>query len=112
MFCLDHKHPGGLADERILREYKNQTVVEQHFSFIKNPKVVGPIYLKNPERAKALAYVFLMALLVYSIIQRRVRLRLEESDEPIEVYDSSSTVRGRKGAILKREGLVASLDVL
>lgn len=91
----------GWTDERILREYKNQTVVEQHFSFIKNPKVVGPIYLKNPERVKALAYVFLMALLVYSIIQRRVRLRLEESDEPIEVYDKRSSFKPTGRSILE-----------
>lgn len=67
---------------KVLQEYKHQTVVEQHFAFIKDPKIVGPIYLKKPERVQALAYVFLLALLVYSVIQRRVRQALAQEGEP------------------------------
>lgn len=53
-------------DREILRQYKDQQLAEQQFSFIKDPKVVGPVYLKKPERVNALAYVFLLALLVLS----------------------------------------------
>lgn len=88
-------------DEAIVREYKEQTVVEQHFAFIKNPKIVGPLYLKDPERIDALAYVFLMAVLVYSIIQRRVRLALRDSGEPIEVYDKRSSLEPTGRSILE-----------
>jgi len=78
-------------DERVLKEYKEQTVVEQHFSFIKSPKVVGPIYLKNPRRVAALGYVFLMALLVYSLIQRRARRALQPKEKPLLIYDKRKT---------------------
>jgi len=88
-------------DAAIVREYKEQTVVEQHFAFIKNPKIVGPIYLKNPARIHALAYVFLMAVLVYSLIQRRVRLALRDSGKPIEVYDKRSSLEPTGRSILE-----------
>ncbi len=72
-----------ITDEYILRTYKEQTVVTQHFAFIKDPKVVGPVYMKKPQRVEALAYVFLMALLVYSVLQRRVRQAMQSETEPL-----------------------------
>ncbi len=73
-------------DEYILKTYKEQTVVEQHFAFIKDPRVVGPVYLKKPERVEALAYVFLMSLLVYSILQRRVRRAMKKETQPLILH--------------------------
>lgn len=63
--------------------YKEQTVVERHFAFIKDPRVVGPVYIKKPERVEALAYVFLMALLVFSVLQRGVRQAKQDETEPL-----------------------------
>ncbi|MEW6522734.1 MAG: hypothetical protein AB1445_04025 [Bacillota bacterium] len=40
----------------MLTEYKQQTVVEQHFAFVKDPKAVGPVYVKKLERVQALAW--------------------------------------------------------
>jgi Transposase len=99
-------------DERILKEYKEQTVVEQHFSFIKSPKVVGAIYLKNPERVAALAYVFLMALLVYSLIQRRARRALKGQERPLIIYDKRKTFEptGRSVLDLFTNMMVADVD--
>ena len=54
------------SDRRVLMQYKDQSTVEQHFRFIKKPKVTGPMYLKNPGRVNALGYVFLMALMTAS----------------------------------------------
>ncbi len=71
------------SDRKVLEEYKNQSKVEQHFRFMKDPKVTGPVYLKSPERVNALAYIFLFALLVYSIIQRRARMALEHEEKPM-----------------------------
>ncbi|MEW6523916.1 MAG: IS1634 family transposase [Bacillota bacterium] len=80
------------SDSQVLMEYKQQTVVEQHFAFIKDPKVVGPVYLKKPERVQALAYVFLLALLVYSLMQRRVRRALQHESEPLEIAGKLKTL--------------------
>ena len=83
-FVLISKPPSNdITDEYILRTYKEQTVVERHFAFIKDPKVIGPVYMKKPQRVEALAYVFLIALLVYSVLQRRVRQAMQSETEPL-----------------------------
>ncbi|MFZ5436929.1 MAG: hypothetical protein ACOZCF_11660 [Bacillota bacterium] len=99
-------------DEWILTEYKEQTIVEGHFSFIKSLKVVGPTYLKNPERVAALAYVFLMALLVYSLIQRRARRALRGQEKPLIIYDNRKTFEptGRSVLDLFVNMMVANVD--
>ena len=67
----------------ILKEYKEQTVVENRFKFVKHPLYVGPLYVQKKERLEALCYVILMALVVYIILQRRVRLALKKETEPL-----------------------------
>ena len=57
----------------LLREYKGQTSVEQRFPFLKAPTFVDAIFLKKPERLQALGYVMLLALLLFSVVERRVR---------------------------------------
>ncbi len=81
------------SNRQILQEYKDQTTVEQHFRFIKKPKVTGPIYLKNPARVNALGYVFLMALMIYSVMQRRARIALQYEERPMQVIAGPDTHR-------------------
>ena len=57
----------------LLREYKGQTSVEQRFHFLKDPAFVDAVFLKKPERIQALGYVMLLALLLFSVVERRVR---------------------------------------
>jgi len=90
------------TDRKVLVEYKNQSTVESQFRFLKKPKVTGPIYLKNPGRVNALAYVFLMALLVYSVIQRRVRRALKQEGETILIVGKKTTSRPTGKKILDR----------
>ncbi|MGE5482580.1 MAG: hypothetical protein ACM3VX_06735, partial [Bacteroidota bacterium] len=59
--------------ERILREYKEQSTVEVRFRFLKDPTFVNALYLKKKERVEALGYVMLVALLLYTLIERAVR---------------------------------------
>lgn len=69
----------------ILERYKGQGNVERIFKFIKNPTWIGAFCLKKPERLVALGYVLLMAAVVYTIWERRVRKALEPKNvEPIE----------------------------
>jgi transposase len=69
----------------ILKEYKEQAAVETRFRFLKDPTYVDGIYLKNPERVMALGYVFLMALLVFSLLERRVRNNLKAKNEKLRI---------------------------
>jgi len=90
------------SDRRILIEYKDQSTVEQHFRFIKKPKVTGPMYLKNPGRVNALGYVFLMALMIYSVMQRRVRNALKNEDQPMQIIGTKGTFRPTGNRVLEQ----------
>lgn len=68
---------------QILKEYKAQNNVETSFKFLKDPLFVGPIYLKKPKRVEALAYVLLIALLLFGILERRVREAMKTESEPL-----------------------------
>ncbi|MGZ0085003.1 IS1634 family transposase [Caldibacillus thermoamylovorans] len=57
----------------ILKLYKGQISVEMNFSFLKDPFFTDEIYVKKPERVAVLGYLFLLALAIYRVFQRRVR---------------------------------------
>ena len=73
-----------VADADILQAYQDQnTTVEPGFRWIKNPAAIAPVWLEKPERIAALAMLTVLGLLVYSIIQRQVRLYLRTHDQQI-----------------------------
>ena len=88
--------------KRVLKEYKQQITVEQSFPVVKDPKRVGSVYLKDHQRLEALGYVLIMALLVYSVIERRARLALMDADEPMELSGGPSTYRPTGRRVLQR----------
>jgi transposase len=74
--------PETCADTEILQAYQEQhTTVEPGFRWIKNPAAISPVWLEKPERIAALAMLTVIGLLVYSIIQRQVRLYLRTHDQ-------------------------------
>lgn len=74
------------ADEfpahQLLTEYKQQISLEQRFHFVKDPAFVDAFFLHKPERVEALGYVLLMACLVFSLLERRVRRAGKPLDTP------------------------------
>ena len=70
---------------RLLEEYRDQSAVEQRFAFLKDPVFTDGIFLHTPSRIEALAYVLVMACLLYSIFERRVRLRLQATGGQIQL---------------------------
>ena len=81
--CIVLVHTGkervGARD--ILRKYKDQAVVETRFPFLKDPQLADVFFVKTPARLEALGYVIMIALLVWCIWERRVRLNLAASGE-------------------------------
>ena len=74
----------GCGDGEVLQTYQDQTTtVEPGFRWIKNPAVIAPVWLEKPERIAALAMLTVLGLLVYSVIQRQVRLYLRTHDRQI-----------------------------
>jgi transposase len=64
--------------------YQEQHVtVEPGFRWIKNPAAISPVWLEKPERIAALAMLTVAGLLVYTVIQRQVRLYLRDHDQQV-----------------------------
>jgi len=77
----------------LLNEYKSQGSVERGFRFLKNPSFfTSSFFLKKPSRINALIGIMAIALLIYSIAERRLRASIRESEEPFvdPVYGKTS----------------------
>jgi transposase len=72
-----------LTDAALLQAYKGQPAVELSFKWAKNPAAIAPIFLETPTRIAALGCVYLIALLVYTLIERQVRNSLLERGETL-----------------------------
>jgi transposase len=74
----------GCTDAEILQTYQEQhTTVEPGFRWIKHPAAISPVWLEKPERIAALAMLTVVGLLVYSLMQRQVRLYLRVQDQQV-----------------------------
>lgn len=62
----------------LLAMYKGQIQVEMNFAFLKDPFYTDEMYLKKPERIMTLGYIFLLALVIYHVFQRRIRQFITE----------------------------------
>jgi transposase len=72
-----------LADAELLHAYKGQPAAELRFKWAKNPAAIAPIFLETPTRIAALGCVYLIALLVYTLVERHVRKALVERGETL-----------------------------
>lgn len=70
----------------LLRRYKSQIEVENLFRALKHPYFVHGIFLKNDLRVLGLSYVLVIGLLIYALLQRRVRVKIAESKTPLRLY--------------------------
>lgn len=81
LFVLVHTGTKPLSPREMLGAYKEQSVVENRFPFLKDPAWAEVFFIKTPHRLEALGYVLLLALLVWSVWERRVRANLKASGE-------------------------------
>jgi transposase len=66
-----------LSDPAAIAAYKSQSRVEGGFRLLKNPLFfVSSLFVKKPSRIEGLLMVMTLALLVYSVTQRRLRQQL------------------------------------
>jgi transposase len=60
----------------VLNRYKGQEVVERRYGNYKGPLAVAPMFLKNNRRIEALISVICLALLIFCLVERAVRLAI------------------------------------
>lgn len=73
-----------VKDEELLPHYKGQGTAERGFRFLKEPVFfTSSLFVKKPSRIQGLLMVMTLALLVYSLAQRRLRQALAQQGETL-----------------------------
>jgi hypothetical protein len=62
-----------LSPQRMLALYRQKDGVEKRFTVSKSDLKVSPVYLHKDERIEAMLLINMLALLVYSLLERQVR---------------------------------------
>lgn len=71
-------------DEAVIALYREQSVVERGFAFLKDPLfLAASVFVKKPERIMALAFVMTLCLLVYRLAEHRLREQLAATGQTV-----------------------------
>ena len=79
--------------DSLIKLYKNQSGIEQNFGFLKDPVIVNSIFLKKPSRIEVLGLVLIIALLIWRLMERCMRLHLERTKSEITGWKNRPTTR-------------------
>ncbi len=83
-----------LSPEEMLKYYKGQDRVEKGFRFLKSDTFsVSKVYLKNKARIEALTMIMALCLMIYSIAEWKLRIKLEEENETVPDQKGKPTKR-------------------
>lgn len=66
-----------LSADEMLERFKGRDVAEKRNQVLKGPLRVRPVFLHTPERIASLVLVVMVALLIYTLLERVVRQRLD-----------------------------------
>jgi transposase len=81
-------------DEAVIALYREQSVVERGFAFLKDPLfLASSVFVKKPERIMALAFVMTLCLLVYKLAEVRVRQQLAATGQTVPDQVRKPTAR-------------------
>ena len=81
----------GYSSYDILRAYKDQYGIEQNFGFFKNTPIVNSIFLKKAERIEVLAFILLLSLLVWRLIEYNMRRYAQENEKDLPGWKKRRT---------------------
>lgn len=76
---------------------------------LKDPAMLDDVYLKYPHRVEALGYVFVMALLLYGMLEYRIRQALTFEKVPLTLPGNRKSHRLTGQVLLK---MLTSIKVL
>jgi transposase len=85
--------PRGMGSYDLLAVYKGQDTVERNFGFLKDEAIVNSLFLKTPARIEVLGLILVLSLMVWRLMERTMRLSLEESGGTVEGWDKKPTSR-------------------
>ena len=99
------------STREVLRAYKEQHGIEQNFGFLKDPLIVNSLFLKKPERIEALGLVCLLALLIWRLMERSLRLHVETTGHTLPGWDQKETTRPTAFMMMTKFATVIVLKV-
>jgi transposase len=68
-----------IADEQMIANYARQWKCESGFSWLKSQAAINPMYVQSHRRIESLCFLYTIALMVHTLIQRNVRRYLEKN---------------------------------
>ena len=74
-----------------LRAYQEQHGSEQNLGFLQAPLLVNSLFVKTPERIAALGLVLWLALLLWRLGERTLRVHVETTETPLTGWDKKAT---------------------
>jgi transposase len=78
---LTNLDPAEADAAQVLARYKGQEVVERRYGTFKGPLAVAPMFLKSTRRIHALISIICLALLIFCLVERAVRLAIAPADK-------------------------------
>ena len=70
---------------QVLQRYKTQPFLEKRFQTSKSVLNIAPIFLKKPERIEATMFLYFIALMIVSLIERNIRKSLKETPTELKI---------------------------
>jgi len=65
-----------LAASEVLRKYKSQPFLEKRMYTQKTVLEVAPVFLKKEKRIEAMLFLYFVALMIVSLIERKIRMNM------------------------------------
>lgn len=69
-----------LDASEVLKKYKNQPFLEKRMYTKKTVLEVAPVFLKKPHRIEAMLFLYFVALMIVSLIERKIRLNMQKEE--------------------------------
>lgn len=86
--------PAYLSDHELVQTHTEQPSVERGFAFLKDPLfLASSVFVKKPSRIVALSLVMVLCLLVYRLVEHRLRSQLATTGQTIPNQLKQSTDR-------------------
>ena len=70
---------------KVLQRYKTQPFLEKRFQTSKSVLEIAPVFLKKPERIEAMMFLYFIALMIVSLIERNIRKSLKETPTELKI---------------------------
>lgn len=64
----------------VLRTYKQQPCLERRFSTTKSVLEIAPVFLEKPSRIEAMTFLYFVALMVISLMERAIRKQMAQEN--------------------------------